>query len=447
MRWSDCLRLGGAGIIAHKRRSLLIAIIIGLLFALIVAGFELIQGLENAALAETTRITAGRVLLKVAVAPDRCKEDCDTNSLVAQLSKDIIGAGGRAEVVEAYDISFSRFYVVPHGLPLAINPTVYALARPGDALALLPTEEAGSWQKLNIQDLKDAPRIISIAETIRSRSIGQVLENHSFGSRPGASNSRFFILDLLPSALTGVSLSLGNVNDPSNALNILLDVIPSARSDNFILFAPTGEAELVDTSGSLWAVFPDLRSAERFAASPLICDINRQSERACTSGYRFLVEEPIGSPLHTIAAFQNVWDVYHVIWFVLMLITMVIMMSTYSRLILQESGNIALYRATGASRLDVMKIYTIHLVLTSVIGIVVALAIGTMLTLIVNALCATDISATFAVSYGINPPDITLLGWNSDLLIPLVAMIIICPLCVLINIRRFSADNLARKAR
>lgn len=60
MRVLDCLRLGVAGVKAHKKRALTVVVIVGLLFSVLMAGAFFLQGLENAALGKMLAPTGGR---------------------------------------------------------------------------------------------------------------------------------------------------------------------------------------------------------------------------------------------------------------------------------------------------------------------------------------------------------------------------------------------------
>lgn len=95
MRIRDYLRLGLANISYNRRRCVLVTVITRALFAVIFAGFELIQGLENITRAETTRFTDGQVVLQLTVM-DR---NSDSEEKLAAL---VAAHGGYTESVERY---------------------------------------------------------------------------------------------------------------------------------------------------------------------------------------------------------------------------------------------------------------------------------------------------------------------------------------------------------
>ena len=60
MKVVDCLRLGFAGVKAHKKRAFTVVIIVGLLFGVVMAGIFIVQGLEDVILGTMLAPTSGK---------------------------------------------------------------------------------------------------------------------------------------------------------------------------------------------------------------------------------------------------------------------------------------------------------------------------------------------------------------------------------------------------
>lgn len=100
MRPIDYLRLGFAGVKAHKARALTVVIIVGLLFGVITAGALALQGLENAVLEEMLEPTGGKVLVASSVDQKICGEGCDREAEMAKIRDKIQQYGGKVVEVK-----------------------------------------------------------------------------------------------------------------------------------------------------------------------------------------------------------------------------------------------------------------------------------------------------------------------------------------------------------
>ena len=94
MRTLDYLRLGAAGMKAHKKRALVVVMIVGLLFGVVAAGAFFLQGLEQVALAEMLAPTEGKVLVMSSVDTRACGEDCEVAAEVGRMKEKIGEYGG-----------------------------------------------------------------------------------------------------------------------------------------------------------------------------------------------------------------------------------------------------------------------------------------------------------------------------------------------------------------
>ena len=109
MRSADYLRLGFAGVKAHKKRAFTVVAIVGLLFSVITAGTFILQGLENMVLETMLEPTKGKILVMSGVDAETCGENCDLKKEVSQINSNIEKYNGKviqAEVSQTEDCIF-----------------------------------------------------------------------------------------------------------------------------------------------------------------------------------------------------------------------------------------------------------------------------------------------------------------------------------------------------
>lgn len=112
MRVLDCLRLGFAGVKAHKKRAVAVMIIVGLLFGVTMAGAFILQGLENVVLSEMLEPTDGKILVVSNVETGNCRENCDIPAEITRIKDNIQRYGGESIALKIIQTSDGTFYNV-----------------------------------------------------------------------------------------------------------------------------------------------------------------------------------------------------------------------------------------------------------------------------------------------------------------------------------------------
>ena len=221
MRVLDCLRLGVAGVKAHKKRALTVVAIVGLLFSVLMAGAFFLQGLENAALGKMLAPTGGKVLVMSNVDTKFCGEECDTAEEVAEIRRNIERYGG--EAISATMISGED------GMFYRLEKNVFEFEGEGLAIPLstvakmkgvqLPGWDAGVERRVEaVQTIFEEVK----AEDNESRIVG-----------------------ILPGGVYASDLSLSSVEQSGNPLNMIFGQIVTGTSQNFMI----GAAEVSEGSG------------------------------------------------------------------------------------------------------------------------------------------------------------------------------------------------------
>lgn len=429
MRVLDCLRLGVAGVKAHKKRALTVVVIVGLLFSVLMAGAFFLQGLENAALGKMLAPTGGRVLVMSNVDTKFCGEECDMAKEVAEIRRNIERYGG--EAISATMISGKD------GMFYRLEKNVFEFEGEGLAIPLstvakmkgvqLPGWDAGVERRVEaVQTIFEEVK----AEDNESRIVG-----------------------ILPGGVYTSDLSLSSVEQSGNPLNMIFGQIVTGTSQNFMIGAAEtsmGDAVAMDTAemGLVFAEFPDLKAAYNYYRDEAnyCLDLDRAFGH-CKNGYKYLTMSAISDPLTTYDNFQLVWLVFGITAAVLAVIALIIAVSTYARLIGKDMKIIALYHAMGATRGQVRLVYLSYLLILSVMTVVFSLAVGLGMALLLGAVNGEAISQVFWMGFGVEPGKIWLVGWNWMIWVMVAVLLLSAVLAILLSNGQFASKKLARKMK
>lgn len=433
MRVLDCLRLGVAGVKAHKKRALTVVAIVGLLFSVLMAGAFFLQGLENAALGKMLAPTGGKVLVMSNVDTKFCGEECDTAEEVAEIRRNIERYGG--EAISATMISGED------GMFYRLEKNVFEFEGEGLAIPLstvakmkgvqLPGWDAGVERRVEaVQTIFEEVK----AEDNESRIVG-----------------------ILPGGVYASDLSLSSVEQSGNPLNMIFGQIVTGTSQNFMIgAAEVSEGSGVDAvsemdtaeMGLVFAEFPDLKSAYNYYRDEAnyCLDLDRAFGH-CKNGYKYLTMSAVSDPLKTYDNFQLVWLVFGITAAVLAVIALIIAVSTYARLIGKDMKIIALYHAMGATRGQVRLVYLSYLLILSLMTVAFSLVVGLGMVLLLGAVNSEAISQVFWMGFGVEPGKIWLVGWNWMVWAMVAVILLSALLAILLSNGQFASKKLARKMK
>lgn len=439
MRFGDYLRLGVAGILAQKRRVVLVVSVVAALMSVLIAGCLIIQGVEDAALEEMTRVTNGKVLLSVSVDARICGEGCDVEAEEQKLKEKIRGYGGEvieAETVANADGMFYRVTGDDLGLFGRSGFSDLTEVPEGETAVLVSMSTAARWLGIGMYapSLK-AEDMVKIAERIRNEAVGKIVETENGG--------RYYIVDLLPGGAFTGALGVSR-RDDYNPLDLVLEQVETGGGQNFVV---SGKVDGIETE-ALLAEFPGVEKAEEFMRDPENdCTEAGWMLGECGEDYRYQVTEVISSPVATRRNMRGIWVVYGVVCVVLMIIVVAIEVGTYTRLIGQDTKTIALYYAMGAMRRQIRGVYMVYLLLLSVIAVVVAGVIGVGLAMIVSMVNGEVLTQAFVLGFGIEAKRIWLVGWSWQIIVMMGVVLMMVPLVVLCNAKQFTSKKLAQKLK
>jgi len=439
MRLPDYLRLGFAGVKAHKKRAFTVVMIVGLLFSVIAAGTFILQGLENIALGTMLAPTDGKVLVLSSVDTTICEEDCDLKAETKKIKQNIEHYGGKVIPATISQTADGMFYNIGEDVftSEAINNTDLAqVIVPLEVAAKLidikmPGYDASLTDKLNF------------IRKVREKALHQVVETKS--------GETYYIAEILPGGVYANDLSFANIGQDDNPLNLILGQIRTGTSQNFIIRSAETEPEInidIEEMGMVFAEFEDIKAAHNYYQDKVnYCSEIDRIFSMCGKDYKYQVLSAVSNPIMTYDNLQNVWLVFKIVAAVLAVIAIVIMISTYGRLIGKDVKIIALYHAIGASKAQIKLVYLTYLLTLSLMTVGFAIVVGLALAAILSLVNMTALTQVFTLSFGVETSEIWLVGWNNLTLWIVGAMILAAVIAVLLGNGNFSTKELARRLK
>lgn len=452
MRAEDYLRLGMAGVLAHKKRAVLVMVISGLLFSVVLAMFMLLGGFQNAVYTEEYKATGGKIIYKIAFDEEYCEAlGCETEGEKSEILALVQKYGGEViEGVRAYNTSEGLMYAVRPELVAGVIDKKYD-APDGTVPAVVSADIAGGWLQMTGGMVSSLKRKVKTVETVREKAIGQVVVPKNRYANPEdepeseEGKTKFFVEGLLPGPIGNTSLALGGLTGP-NPLDVVFDSVHLGWGTSLIL---EGEdltellGEPVDISDEVWVSFADYNKAYELATDKMMeCEAVDRYFGGCAKDYKYRVESMIGDFREMEGNLRVMWAIFSVVGLIIGMIAVIIMLTTFARIVGQDEKVIALYQAAGATTGQVRKIYLVYLLILSMATAVFALVVGLVMTLVMNLVNMTAISEAFMLGFGMARRQIWVIGWNWRMLVVMVTIVLMAPVSVGLAWRKFGMRGL-----
>ena len=455
MRTLDYLRLGAAGMKAHKKRALVVVMIVGLLFGVVAAGAFFLQGLEQVALAEMLAPTEGKVLVMRSVDTRACGEDCEVAAEVGKIKEKIGEYGGEVVPVAVRQTAEGMFYVVDEGVFREVFSGVKAEASGEDEAmtVVVPLEVAAELAGIEMPEsgASVAERMVAIYK-VREAALGRTVES--------GTGARYEVAGILPGGVYATDLSLVYAGQSGNPLNMLFGQVKTGVSQSFGVGAGDGLAEAETTGGELagevdaeamgmvLAVFEDIEAAEGYYRDEVnyCAEVDRMMGR-CSEEYRYQVAAAVADPLGTYDNLRQAWSVFKIAAAVLAAIAVLIALSTYVRLLGGDVKIIALYRAMGATGWQIRLVYLTYLVMLSVLAVGFAVILGLGLAAGLSLVNMAALKEVFAMGFGVVVEEIWLVRWSGLIWWLAGALLAAAGLAVVLGNGNFASKGLAKKMK
>ena len=455
MRTLDYLRLGAAGMKAHKKRALVVVMIVGLLFGVVAAGAFFLQGLEEVALAEMLAPTEGKVLVMSSVDTMACGEDCEVAAEVEKMKEKIGEYGGEVVPAAVRQTAEGMFYVVDEGVFREVFSGVKAEASGEDEAmtVVVPLEVAAELAGIEMPEsgASVAERMVAIYK-VREAALGRMVESET--------GARYEVAGILPGGVYATDLSLVYAGQSGNPLNMLFGQVKTGVSQSFGVGAGDGLAEAEATGGELagevdaeamgmvLAVFEDIEAAEGYYRDEVnyCAEVDRMMGR-CSEEYRYQVAAAVADPLGTYDNLQQVWSVFKIAAAVLAAIAVLIALSTYVRLLGGDVKIIALYHAMGATGWQIRLVYLTYLVMLSVLAVGFAVILGLGLAAGLSLVNMAALKEVFAMGFGVVVEEIWLVGWSGVIWWLAGALLVAAVLAVVLGNGNFASKELGKRMK
>ncbi len=454
MRLTDYLRLGFAGVKAHKKRAFTVVIIVGLLFSVITAGAFILQGLESIALETMLAPTDGKVLVVSSVDTKICGDNCNIATEVVEIKKNIERYDGKIIPTTISQTADGMFYKAEEKVfsSEANNTTDVTQV-------IVPLGTAANLASVEMQE-RDAEVADKLAATqeVREKTLGKVVENEA--------GEKYYIAEILPSGVYASNLSFMNIGQDGNPLNLILGQIRTGVSQNFITKSAKTEPKVDESNteqssgfiamedvdaeemGVVFARFENIEAAYKYYQDKAnYCSETDRIFNMCGKDYKYQVVSAVSDPIMTYENLQNVWLVFRIVAVVLTVIALIIAISTYGRLIGKDMKIIALYHALGANGKRIRLVYLTYLLMLSIMAVGFAVIAGLALAAVLSFVNMTVLTQAFALGFGIETESVWLVGWNNLILGIAGVMIFAAVIAVLISNGNFTNKELAKKMK
>ena len=456
MRTLDYLRLGAAGMKAHKKRALVVVMIVGLLFGVVAAGAFFLQGLEQVALAEMLALTEGKVLVMSSVDTRACGEDCEVAAEVGKMKEKIGEYGGEVVPAAVRQTAEGMFYVVDEGVFGEVFSGVKVEASGEDEAmtVVVPLEVAAELAGIEMPEsgASVAERMVAIYK-VREETLGRTVESEA--------GARYEVAGILPGGVYATDLSLVYVGQSGNPLNMLFGQVKTGVSQSFgvgqaedgLAAAGAMGGELAgevdaEAMGMVLAVFEDIEAAEGYYRDEVnyCAEVDRMMGR-CSEEYRYQVAAVVADPLGAYDNLQQVWSVFKIAAAVLAAIAVLIALSTYVRLLGGDVKIIALYHAMGATGWQVRLVYLTYLVMLSVLAVGFAVILGLGLAAVLSLVNMAALKEVFAMGFGVVTEEIWLVGWSEVIWWLVGALLVAAGLAVVLGNGNFAGKELGKRMK
>ncbi len=454
MRLTDYLRLGFAGVKAHKKRAFTVVIIVGLLFSVITAGAFILQGLENIALETMLAPTDGKVLVVSSVDTKICGDNCNIATEVVEIKKNIERYDGKIIPTTISQTADGMFYKAEEKVfsSEANNTTDVTQV-------IVPLGTAANLASIEMPE-RDAEVADKLAATqeVREKTLGKVVKNEA--------GEKYYIAEILPSGVYASNLSFMNIGQGGNPLDLILGQIRTGVSQNFITKSaktepkvdesnterPSGFIAMEDIDaeemGVVFARFENIEAAYQYYQDKAnYCSETDRIFNMCGKDYKYQVVSAVSDPIMTYENLQNVWLVFRIVAAVLTVIALIIAISTYGRLIGKDMKIIALYHAMGANGKQIRLVYLTYLLMLSIMAVGFAMVVGLALAAVLSLVNMTNLTQVFALGFGIETESVWLVGWNNLVLGLAGIMIFAAVIAIVLGNGNFTSKELAKKMK
>lgn len=450
LKFSDALRLSWSNIAQHKKRSTLIVITVSVLFTIIFGLNLIFQGVENTVLDTAMSASNGKIYVETGFVPAYDGVDDYVRYLPSNADEIVRSRLERYHGEYVGKVTEYEFEIIEQrGKVTVYTPDNYQVINYG-AVADFCTTQLTDVPKGKLPVLLMRGATLSKEEAETFYAVGELpLSDQISLALPGDFN----LLNLALGDSAGLSDS-----DFARDFLIVEDENSEAVADFVAKRAIEMQRQQDQIDGSIHrevgvreqpvAVFTN--------AQDFVSYYNNTSAEGHEYGYtcdyaqNYLCKtrDLFGNAASVAAAFMGTEYLLMLAGVFLLVIAACIAAITFSHVIDEDASTIALYRAMGASTSGIYLVYFCYLVELCLLAIVVCIMVSLFFAGGLAITSAGELGKTLQRAYKLTEaPAVWMIGFNAQLLLTLMAILLVAPLTLLMTWRRFSAKHVAKKLK
>lgn len=125
----------------------------------------------------------------------------------------------------------------------------------------------------------------------------------------------------------------------------------------------------------------------------------------------------------------------------IIIVAIFVMAGTFGRIISDEKREIAVFRAVGATRLDITIVYVAYALSLALFTVAITSVIGYLVVILVHSALANDLSAAMRLTYGVLDEAVKMKLYTIDFSIPVIMITVVVTGLVSILIPLWSGIN------
>lgn len=434
MRLRDYTRLASAGLWRNRKQTIKVVLILGSMFAFILAFGFLVWGAEEVGISKINYPTEPKILVYIEVNTDKCDEICREEMNFDAVWNEIRESGGEI-VAQAGSLKTKDgdLDVLPETiLKRAIEVDMDA-APEGVLPILIPTRVAMEWLNtsedvdMSVFNVDDGVLdfgtdvTVDLIESVREKALGRVIES--------SNNERYFVVGFLPSNMR----SRFTMSTDSGLLNLFIDRttvgngrMPIVVGNSIIDANDTGRQRI-------WVTFDRADLAYRYYAD--------QTSEMLT------IASPFGFELDPKWSYAPTDTLFTIIVAIFGTLALLVNIVTLLRVIKRDNDVAVLYCAMGATPGQIRTIYGLRTLLLSLAAVAFALLVGTILCLVFNLVHAKALADVYALCFGTASSSVVLFGWKWEVLLVVGILLLAVPITFCLTWRSGSRQELSEEMK
>ena len=457
LRLSDAIRISWSSVGGHKVRSLLVAGTIAILFGVVLGVNFVLQGLEDTVVAASVVPTAGKVYIEsqyyvTSGAPSTMTEE-------EILNPDFVKR--RAELEADAD---------EYGGKLVGVKTSFNDRPPVEIISVEAVEE---YIELDLAGVPEGK--VPVLVPWKGFSYDEAMYGMQAEELQRNFEDDFYVVGVMPMTEKG-RLELG----VGNPLNFLLSSVPSNYAYYPVLIddgsgvvqkylkkrIDVHQQQREEDFAEMVAADPGMDEEDYRDAYDYIMSQAIQADRAAIFQFddpqkaiayalqpydyaNYLMQQDLFSNTISVArSFAGLKNMLVVIEVILLIVAVVIATLTFGHMIDQDAATIALYRAMGATKLQILLIYLCYLVELCILALGVCLVIALGIAGVTALMNAGELSQKLQEFYRLaEAPRVWFVALNWVTWTVVGAVLVIAPVTLILADRHFSARNIAQKLK